>query len=169
MTNAPARLLAEFVGQAELREHLQVMLEAARRRLDLVVDGRTRPRGVREPGADFHALHGGDRDHRPREPAVELAVPAHVAAKPDHEPPCHHLDLAAQHPSQGVGIAFANPIALEAAGGGEAPGAVGGTAQKAGAEELADLDQVEAGGQQGRERAVGPGGRQGRDVGGIGA
>ena len=54
-----------------------------------------------EAEADLHALHGGNRQHRRAQAAVELAIPAHVRAEPHGEAVDDHFADAAE----GVAVA----------------------------------------------------------------
>ena len=53
---------------------------------------------------DLHRLYRRDRHQQAGQPAVELPVPAHVAAEPDDDPAGDDLDLAAQRVAGLLGL-----------------------------------------------------------------
>ena len=62
------------------------------------------PAGRLEAQADLDALHRGNGHQQPGQPAVELAVPAHVAAEAHDHAARDHLDLAAQRVAGLLGL-----------------------------------------------------------------
>ena len=65
-------------------------------RHDLVVDPRARARRGLRAEADADRLDRGNRHQRLRQPAVELAIPLHVAAEADRHAGGDHLEGAAE-------------------------------------------------------------------------
>ena len=95
LLRAPAEPAPEV---AAVRRHLVAV------GIDRIVHRGAGPAGRLEAEPDLDALHRGNRHQHPGEPAVELPVPAHVAAEPEHDAARHHLDLAAQRVAGLLGL-----------------------------------------------------------------